>query len=99
MNTSDQTGNGYAGDGVIERKVIDIVVETAHVDRAQVARDSRLFDLTDSLGVTEIVMALEDEFESSIPDEDASNIHTVGDLLDYLKSHFPAPREKDATGP
>ena len=99
MNTSDQTGNGYAGDGVIERKVIDIVVETAHVDRAQVARDSRLFDLTDSLGVTEIVMALEDEFESSIPDEDASNIHTVGDLLDYVKSHFPAPREKDATGP
>src|SRR5688572_2355452 len=101
MSTSIRPGAGDADadENSIEQKVIEIVVEHAHVDRSQVARDSRLFDLTDSLGVTEIVMALEDEFESSIPDEDACNIHTVGDLLDYVKSHFPAPREKDATGP
>ena len=99
MTTPNQPGIWLADDASIGHRVIDILVEKAHVDRAQVARDSRLFDLTDSLGVTEIVMALEDEFESSIPDEDASNIHTVGDLIDYVKSHFPAPREKDATGP
>ena len=44
-------------------------------------------------------MALEDEFESSIADDDAGKIQTVGELIDYVKSHFPAPREKEATGP
>ena len=99
MTTPTPPANAIADDDPVAQKVIEIIVETAHVDRAQVARDSRLFDLTDSLGVTEVVMAMEDEFESSIPDEDAGNIHTVGDLIDYVKSHFPAPREKDTTGP
>src|SRR5207247_147792 len=53
----------------IAQKVIDIVVERAHADRTEVTPEARLFDLTDSLGVTEIVMDLEDEFEGSMPDE------------------------------
>jgi len=83
----------------IAQKVIDIVVERAHADRTEVTPEARLFDLTDSLGVTEIVMDLEDEFEGSMPDEAVGTIQTVGQLIDYVRTHFPAPRPKDATGP
>jgi acyl carrier protein len=83
----------------IEQKVIDVIVERAHVERVQVVRDARLYDLTDSLGLTEIVMDLEDEFEGSMPDEAVGTIQTVGQLIDYVHDHFPAPRDKDKTGP
>jgi acyl carrier protein len=53
----------------------------------------------DSLDVTETVMDLEDEFEASIPDDDVGTIQTVAQLIDYVKAHFPAPREKEQTPP
>ena len=86
-------------DDRIAQRVMEIVVEHANVDRAQIAPDSRLFDIMDSLEVTETVMELEDEFEASISDDDVGTIQTVGQLVDYVKSHFPAPREKERTPP
>lgn len=83
----------------VERRVVDIVVERLHVDRAQVTPDARLYDLTDSLGLTEIVMDLEDEFESSMPDEAIGTIQTVGQLIDYVKTHFNAPRPREGAQP
>jgi len=99
MNQSIATGAGdnYADD--VAQKVIDIVIERAHADRAQVTPEARLYDLTDSLGVTEIVMDLEDELEGSMPDESVGTIQTVGQLIDYVRTHFPAPRPKDTTPP
>ncbi len=41
----------------------------------------------DSLDIVEIVMELEDEFDVSIPDEDAEKIQTVGDAVKYIKEH------------
>ena len=82
----------------IESRVIDVIVERLQVARAQVAPETRLYDLTDSLGLTEIVMDLEDEFESSMPDEAIGTIQTVGELIDYVRVHFPSPREKEPTG-
>ena len=74
------------------QRVLDVVVEHAHahVPRQTIAPDSRLFDLTDSLGLMEIVMALEDEFEGSIPDETASAIQTVGQLMEHVKTNLAA---------
>ena len=74
----------------IDRRVLDIIAEHTDAPREKIVPDTRLFDLTDSLGVTEIVMALEDEFERSIPDEAASSIQTVGQLTDHVKTHLAA---------
>jgi len=99
MGNANAAGGGDENGDAIERRVIEIILERTHARREEVTPEARLFDLTDSLGLTEVVMDLEDEFESSMPDEDVGKIQTVRDLVDYVKTHFPAPREKDATGP
>ena len=73
----------------IEQKVIDIVAEQMGVDKAEITRDTSFInDLNaDSLDTVELVMEFEDEFEISIPDEDAEKIHSVGDAVKYIQSH------------
>ena len=71
----------------IEAKVIDIVAEQMGVDRGEITRETSFTnDLNaDSLDTVELVMEFEDEFEISIPDEDAEKIQTVGDAVNYIK--------------
>ena len=99
MDTPTLTATEFADDDPIAQRILEIVLEHADVTRAQVAPDSRLFDIMDSLEVTETVMDLEDEFEASIPDDDVGTIQTVRELIDYVKNHFPAPREKEQSPP
>jgi len=70
----------------IEDKVIGIVSEQMGVDRAQITRETSFVnDLNaDSLDTVELVMELEDEFETSIPDEDAEKIQTVGEAVEFI---------------
>ena len=70
-------------------KVIEVVVEQLDCDASEVKEDSKFIeDLgADSLDVVELVMALEEEFDIEIPDEDAENILTVGDALKYIEDH------------
>ncbi len=70
----------------IEAKVINIVSEQMGVDKAQITRDTSFVnDLNaDSLDTVELVMELEDEFETSIPDEDAEKIGTVGEAVTFI---------------
>ncbi|MEC9374728.1 MAG: acyl carrier protein [Planctomycetota bacterium] len=70
----------------IEAKVIDIVAEQMGVDKAEITRDTSFVnDLNaDSLDTVELVMELEDEFETSIPDEVAEKIQTVGQAVDFI---------------
>lgn len=72
----------------IESKVIDIVAEQMGVDRSQITRETSFVnDLNaDSLDTVELVMELEDEFETSIPDEEAEKIQTVGQAVDFIMS-------------
>jgi acyl carrier protein len=80
----------------VARRVLDIIAERAQVPLERIARETLLIpDLTDSLGTTEIVMDLEDEFEGSIPDETADQIQTVGQLIDHVKTHLASVK----TGP
>jgi acyl carrier protein len=84
------------GEDPVARRVLDIIAERAQVPFERIARDTRLIpDLTDSLGATEIVMDLEDEFEGSIPDETAEAMQTVGQLIDHVKMQ----RASVKTGP
>ena len=73
----------------IEQKVKDIIVEQLGVNADQVTSDAKFIeDLgADSLDTVELVMALEEAFGLDIPDEDADKMKTVGDALDYLRSH------------
>jgi acyl carrier protein len=70
-------------------KVIEVVVEQLDCDAAEVKEDSKFIeDLgADSLDVVELVMALEEEFDIEIPDEDAEGILTVKDALDYIENN------------
>ena len=72
----------------IEQKVIDIVAEQMGVDKAEITRDTSFInDLNaDSLDTVELVMEFEDEFEMSIPDEEAEKIQSVGQAIDYIRS-------------
>ena len=71
----------------IEDKVVAIVSDQMGVEKAEISRETSFVnDLNaDSLDTVELVMELEDEFEMSIPDEDAVKIQTVGQAIDYIK--------------
>ena len=71
----------------IEARVKKIIAEQLGVPESDVANEKAFVaDLgADSLDTVELVMALEEEFEIEIPDEDAEKILTVGKALDYIK--------------
>jgi len=70
----------------IENKVIDIISEQMGADKAEIMRETSFInDLNaDSLDTVELVMEFEDEFDMSIPDEEAEKIQTVGAAIDYI---------------
>ena len=74
----------------IEERVKEIVAEQMGVDKAQVTRETSFVnDLgADSLDTVELVMEFEDEFDISIPDEDAEKIQTVGQAIAYVEAHL-----------
>ncbi|ACL69786.1 acyl carrier protein [Halothermothrix orenii] len=71
-------------------KVVDIVVEELGVDPDEVTPEASFIDDlgADSLDVVELVMAFEEEFGIEIPDEDAENIETVQDAVDYIEENL-----------
>ncbi len=74
----------------IQDKVFSIVAEQMGVDKGEINRDTNFVnDLNaDSLDTVELVMEFEDEFETSIPDEEAEKIQTVGQAIDFIKQHM-----------
>jgi len=71
----------------IEAKVIDIVAQQMGADKSQISRDTDFVeDLSaDSLDTVELVMEFEDEFDTSIPDDQAEKIRTVGEAIEFIK--------------
>ena len=71
----------------MEERVAEIIVEQLGVSREEVTpKASFIDDLgADSLDIVELVMAMEEEFDIEIPDEDAERIQTIGDATSYLK--------------
>ena len=70
-------------------KVKSIIVEQLGVDEEEVTPDASFVDDlgADSLDTVELVMALEEEFETEIPDEEAEKITTVQQAIDFVKAH------------
>ena len=73
----------------IEERVKKLICEQLGVKEEEVQSDSSFVeDLgADSLDTVELVMALEEEFETEIPDEEAEKITTVKEAIDYILSH------------
>ena len=73
----------------IEQRVRKIIAEQLGVNENEIKKESSFVDDlgADSLDTVELVMALEEEFETEIPDEDAEKITTVQQAIDYITSH------------
>ena len=74
----------------IEQRVRKIVAEQLGVNEADIKNESNFVDDlgADSLDTVELVMALEEEFECEIPDEDAEKITTVQQAIDYVNANI-----------
>ena len=74
----------------IEQRVKKIVAEQLVVNEADIKTDSSFVDDlgADSLDTVELVMALEEEFECEIPDEEAEKITTVQQAIDYVNNNL-----------
>jgi len=73
----------------IEAKVKSIIADQLGVGEDEIKPESSFIeDLgADSLDIVELVMAMEEEFEVEIPDEEAENIKSVGDAINYITTH------------
>ena len=70
-------------------KVKEIIVDSLSCDESQVTMEANLKDdlEADSLDAVELIMQIEEEFEVEIPDEVASNMKTVKDIVDYIEAN------------
>ena len=76
-------------DNELFEKVKGIIVEQLGANAETVKMEASFIDDlgADSLDIVELIMALEEEFDTEIPDADAEKIVTVGDVVDYIKDH------------
>ena len=76
----------------VEDRVTNIIVNHLNVSQEQVVPEASFVDDlgADSLDIVELVMAMEEEFDVEIPDEDAEKIQTIGDAISYLKEKLEA---------
>ncbi len=80
-----------------EERIIQIVCDNLGVNKEQVTRNTSFQEDigADSLDIVELVMELEEEFEITIPDEEAEKIKTVGQAIDYIEAKL---KEKGGGG-
>jgi acyl carrier protein len=73
----------------VDQRVKKIVAEQLGVNESEIKNESRFVDDlgADSLDTVELVMALEEEFETEIPDEEAEKITTVQQAIDFIVAH------------
>ena len=73
-----------------EKRVLRLMSEHLGVERSALRDNACLMDLMDQLDFIELIMALEEECGSEIPDEEAENLKTVGDAIKYIESKAAA---------
>ncbi|WP_300279854.1 acyl carrier protein [Peptacetobacter sp.] len=70
-------------------KVVEIIVDQLGVENEGITMETSLMDdlEADSLDAVEIIMSLEDEFDMEIPDTEAENFKSIGDIVRYIESN------------
>lgn len=73
----------------IEARVRSIIADQLGITEEEIKPESKFIeDLgADSLDIVELIMAMEEEFQTEIPDEEAEKIRCVGDATEYVKAH------------
>ncbi len=76
----------------LEERVTNIIVNHLNISQEELIPEASFVDDlgADSLDIVELVMAMEEEFDIEIPDEDAEKIQTIGDAIAYLKEKLGA---------
>ena len=76
----------------VEERVSEIIVEQLGISKEEVVPAASFIDDlgADSLDIVELVMAMEEEFDIEIPDDDAEKIQTLGDAISYVKDRLEA---------
>jgi acyl carrier protein len=71
----------------LEERVTEIIVEQLGVSKEEIVPEASFIDDlgADSLDIVELVMAIEEEFDIEIPDDDAEKIQTIGDAFSYIR--------------
>jgi len=82
----------------VEQKLKDILVNQLGVDAEEVKSTAHIYDDlgADSLDAVETTMAIEEEFDIQIPDEDMGQWQTVGDIVAYITNKLPADARNQA---
>lgn len=70
-------------------RIQEIIADKLTIDMDSITMDASFIDdlNADSLDIVELIMALEDELDMEIPDEDVENFKTVGDVVNYVRAH------------
>lgn len=71
-------------------KISRILCDQLDLDEEQVTEESEIIDDlgADSLDIVDLIMTLEEEFDTEIPDEDIEGLKTVGDIVKYVEEHL-----------
>jgi len=78
----------------VEEKIKEIVARIVHVDKSVLTREGTFKDIkADSLDIVQALVAIEDEFDIEVPDEDAQKFQNFGDFVDYVEKRV-AEKEK-----
>jgi len=74
----------------VDERVTKIIIDVLGVDPSKVTPNARFReDLeADSLDLVELIMQFEEEFEADVPEEEAQQLQTVGDVIKYIKDHM-----------
>lgn len=74
---------------MVFEKIREIIAEQLQVEAADIKMETNLMkDLeADSIDAVEIIMAIEEEYDFEIPDEDAEKFHIIGDLVNYVEEN------------
>lgn len=81
----------------IEERVKKVVIDQLEISEGEATMEASFVDDlgADSLDTVELVMALEEEFETEIPDEEAEKIRTIQQAVDYIKQHQTEKEDSD----
>ena len=81
----------------VEKRVVEIICQHLAVDQEKVKRETSFIEDigADSLDIVELVMELEEEFDITIPDDQAEKIKTVGDAVDYIENELKKKQSGD----
>ncbi len=75
---------------MVFEKVKSIILDQINVPEDKITLDANFVDDlgADSLDAVELIMSIEDEFEISVPEDDAKGMKTVGDIVKYIEAHI-----------